>query len=166
MPTMRELDEVDAGFIDSGPNRTVLTQPVDVSSRVLFDCLADGDAWKEWLGIDVEWTTPEPRGPGTTRTVSTNGQVMEEYFFDWNDGESFSFRFDRATLPLKAFGERYVCRSTSPDSAELEWTYNYEWGGPLAPVAGRLFGAVFGFNARRSTKKLAHLLATEDDRWR
>ena len=58
MPKMRELTPVDADFALIGPNQNTLRQPIAVSAATLFKCLADGPAWKEWLGIDVEWTTP------------------------------------------------------------------------------------------------------------
>lgn len=165
MPKIRELDKVEADYPLSGANHTVLRQPMPVSSDVLFNCLADGAAWKEWLGIGVEWTSPEPRGEGTTRTVTGNGQRMEEWFFTWEPGSHFSFRFDRATLPLKAFAEHYRCESTGPSTSDLVWSYSYEWGGPLKALMGPAFGAFFRFNCKRGLKKLTKLLATQGDRW-
>jgi hypothetical protein len=161
MPKMRELTVVDADYAITGPNHHTLRQTIPVPATTLFNCLADGAAWKEWLGVDVEWTTPEPRGVGTTRTVTTGGQTIEEYFFTWDEGERMAFRFDRCTLPVRAFAEHYECVPTGDTTCELEWSYAFEWGGPLTPVFGRAFGAGFAFNAKRALKKLAKLL--EDD---
>jgi len=136
-----------------------------VPASSLFACLADGPAWKEWLGIEVEWTSPQPFGVGTTRTVTANGQTIEEYFFTWVDGEKMGFRFDRTTLPLAAFAELYECVTTGADSCELRWSYAYEWGGPLEAVLAPAFGAFFGFNGKRSLRKLATLLESNPGRW-
>lgn len=158
MPKMKDLESVEADYPLTGPNQRTLVLPLEVPASRLFQCLEDGPAWKDWLGVDVEWTSPEPFGVGTTRTVKTNGQVIEEYFLTWIDGETMGFRFDRSTLPVKAMAELYDCVPTGPDSCELRWSYAFEWGGPLEPVLGRAFAAGFAFNAKRSLKKLAMLL--------
>lgn len=165
MPAMRELRSVDAAYPTDGPNQRTIRQQIPVPSRTLFNCLADGPAWKEWLGIDVEWTTPEPRGVGTTRTITGNGQAIDEYFFTWDDGERMAFRFDRCTLPLAAFAERYECIANGDDSCELVWSYAFEWTGRFAPIHGKTFGAFFAFNGRRALKKLAKLLENDPDRF-
>ena len=116
MPKMRELTPVDADYATIGPNQNTIRQPISVPTATLFNCLADGPAWKEWLGIDVEWTTPEPHGVGTTRTVTTGGQTIEEHFLSWDDGERLSFRFDRCTLPVQAFAEHYECTPRGENS--------------------------------------------------
>ena len=108
---MRELTSVDADFALIGLNRNTLRQPIAVSAATLYNCLADGPAWRERLGIDVGWTTPEPHGVGTTRTITTARQTIEENFLTWDEGERFAFRFDRCTLPLQAFAEHYECVS-------------------------------------------------------
>lgn len=165
MPTMRELTDVDADYALIGPNQRSLHQQIAVPATTLFTCLADGAAWKEWLGIDVEWTSPEPHGVGTTRTVSTGRQTIEELFLVWDEGERMAFRFERCTLPVRAFAEHYECVPTGAESCELVWSYAYEWGGPLAPVFGRVFGAGFALNAKRSLKKLARLLESDPQRF-
>ena len=165
MPKMRELTPVNADFALIGPNQNTLRQPIAVSAATLFKCLADGPAWKEWLGIDVKWTTPEPHGVGTTRTITTAGQTIEEHFLTWDEGERFAFRFDRCTLPLQAFAEHYECVSRGDADCELEWSYAFEWGGPLAPVFGRAFGAGFALQGKRALKKLAQLLEADPQRF-
>jgi len=166
MAKMRELVPVDADYATGGPNQNTIVQPIGVSASTLFNCLADGPAWNEWLGIEVEWTSPEPHGVGTTRTVTTgNGQRIDEYFVAWDAGERMAFRFDRTTLPMNAFAEQYDCVSTGDGRCELRWSYAYEWGGPLPSVLGKLFGVGFGLMAKRSAKKLAALLEGDPDRF-
>ena len=69
------------------------------------------------------------------------------------------FRFDRTTLPVAAFAEDYVVTPTSDTTCELAWHYAYEWGGPLEPVLGRIFGAGFALKGRRALSKLARLMS-------
>lgn len=162
---MREMKAVDASYATEGPNQNTLRQSIAVPANTLFNSLADGPAWKEWLGTDVEWTTPEPHGVGTTRTVTLNGQTIEEKFLTWDDGERITFRFDRCTLPMAAFAERYECVSSGASACELQWSYAFEWGGPLAPVLGRVFGIGFAAKGKRSLKKLAALLENDPSRF-
>jgi len=165
MPKLKDLKPVGADYPLTGPNHRTLVMPISVPSTTLFRCLEDGPAWNEWLGIDVEWTSPEPFGVGTTRTVRTGGQTIDEYFLTWIDGQAMGFRFDRATLPVKAFAELYDCVPNGTDSCELRWSYAFEWGGPLEPILGRAFAAGFAFNCKRSLNKLALLLETHPERW-
>ncbi|MEM7341404.1 MAG: SRPBCC family protein [Actinomycetota bacterium] len=157
MPKLRDLRAVDEHFATSGPNSNTLVQAIDKPAAVLFRILEDGPAWKEWLGIDVEWTSPEPFGVGTTRTVRASGQTLEETFLVWDEGQRMNFRFDRTTLPMAAFAEDYLIVPTGDASCELHWSYAYEWSGPLTPIGSRVFGAVFAFNGRRALRKLAAL---------
>ena len=80
MPKMRDLTAVDADYATSGPNQNTIVQAIAVPASTLFNCLADGPAWKEWLGLDAAWTSPEPHGVGTTRTAKIGGQTIEETF--------------------------------------------------------------------------------------
>ena len=49
MPKMREMTAVDADYALVGPNQSTLRQQIDVPASTLFNCLADGPAWKEWI---------------------------------------------------------------------------------------------------------------------
>ena len=162
---MRELRAVDVEFATSGSNHTTLRQRIAAPADALFRCFEDGPAWKEWLGWDVEWTSPKPFGIGTTRTLTRRRQRIEETFLAWEDGRRINFRFDRTTLPLAAFAEDYVIEPTGESSCELAWTYAYEWGGPLKPVGTWLFGTVFGINGKRVMKKLARFMEASGSRF-
>ncbi len=162
MPKLRDLTAVDIDYATTGPNNRTIIQAIPASGEALFRCLEDGPAWKEWIGIDVEWTSPRPFGVGTTRTVTISGQQIDETFLAWDPGRRMCFRFDRCTLPLKAFAEDYVIVPKSDTACELNWNYAYEWGGPLEPVLGRAFGAIFALNGKRSLRKLAALMESTD----
>ncbi len=165
MPKLKNYRAVDAEYATNGPNTATLCQKIEAPAADVFRCLADGPAWKEWLGIDVEWTSEPPFGVGTTRTVTANRQVIEEYFLVWEDGRRFAFRFDRATLPLSAFAEDYLVVELSDRSCELRWSYAFEWRGPLAKVAAPVFGRLFAMNGRRALAKLADLVESSGDRF-
>ena len=165
MPNMRTLMPVGADYPVTGPNQNTLRQAMPVRAATLFRCLEDGPAWKEWLGIEVEWTSPEPFGVGTTRTVTRKAITIDEVFFTWVDGEEMGFRFDRTTLPVRSFAELYDCVPIGDTTCELRWSYAFEWAGPLPAVLGRAFGVYFAFAAKRSLRKLAALLEKNPERW-
>ncbi len=162
MPKLRDLTAVDVDYATTGPNHNTIIQAIPASADALFRCLEDGPAWKEWLSINVEWTSPKPFGVGTTRTVTGSGQRYEETFLAWETGRRMCFRFDRSTLPLSAFAEDYVIVPTGDNTCELNWNYAYEWGGPLKAVLGPAFGAFFVLNGRRALRKLTALMESTD----
>lgn len=105
------------------------TTPPDASHRlpfppeVVWAALLDGKAWTEWLPLTkVTWTSPEPFGPGTTRTVEAGGAAIEETFYAWEEGQRMAFRFERSPLPIKAGAEDYRV-VPAPGGCELRW-----WG--------------------------------------
>ena len=165
MPKIHDMTAVDADFASTGPNHNSISIALGVPASTAFNCLADGPAWAEWLGVAVEWTSPEPFGIGTTRTVVVKGQTIEEYFVAWEPDHRMNFRFDRSTMPVSAFAEDYRVDATGDNSCELVWNYAYEWNGPLQAIAPRVFGAGFAFNGRRAFKKLKTLLESDPARF-
>ncbi len=90
---------------------------------VVWAALLDGKAWTEWLPLTkVTWTSPEPFGVGTTRTVEANGVAIDETFFAWEEGRRMAFRFERSPLPIRAGVEDYRVVE-APGGCELQW-----WG--------------------------------------
>ncbi len=166
MPKMKNCRPVDADYATNGPNTTTLHQAIPASAADLFRCFEDGPAWKEWLGIDVTWTSPRPFGVGTTRTINANRAVFDECFLVWDEQRRLNFRFDRASLPLSAFAEDYLIVVTGDNTCELRWSYAYEWRGPLRFVAAPVFGRLFAMNGRRALGALAELMADSGDRFR
>lgn len=105
------------------------TTPPDASHRfpfppeVVWAALLDGQAWTEWLPLTkVTWTSPEPFGVGTTRTVEAGGAAIEETFYAWKEGQRMAFRFERSPLPIQAGAEDYRVVA-APGGCELRW-----WG--------------------------------------
>lgn len=159
---MREMKKVEADYPFSGPNSTTLRQVINKPAASVFASFEDAAAWKEWLGLDVEWTSDKPFGVGTTRTVITNGQTIEEVFTVWDEPDQMAFYFERTTLPLAAFAEDYTLTQLSETSCELAWTYAYEWNGPLGRLGEKGFGLFFSLTGKRSLGKLAKMMESTD----
>jgi hypothetical protein len=89
-------------FIDGAPYRFENTVELEASSEAVFDVFADGESWPRWFdGITrVVWTSPEPKGVGTTRTVTLTTMTVYEHFLAWDRGRRFAFRFEGCSLPL------------------------------------------------------------------
>src|SRR5918997_1452488 len=68
---MHSCDRVGLDFIDTAPFRFVSTVDLAITPEQLFEVLADAESWPQWATVitKVTWTSPEPRGIGTTRTV-------------------------------------------------------------------------------------------------
>ena len=158
MPQLRDLAPVGAEYARTGPNHNTLRRSIPASTDELFSCLQDGQATREWQGLDVEWTSRSPLGVGSTRTLTGLGQTIEQSVLAWEPGKRVCLRNDRTTLPLAAFAEDYIITPTTESTCELHWHYAFEWGGRAKPVLGRLFGLAFAVGGRRDLNKLASLL--------
>ncbi len=93
---------VELDFIPGAPWRFENEAELQASPEQVFDLFADGESWPRWFaGIRrVEWTSPEPKGVGTTRTVTLTTATVDEHFLAWERGRRFAFRFVSANRPL------------------------------------------------------------------
>jgi uncharacterized protein YndB with AHSA1/START domain len=59
-------------FIDGAAYRFENVVELEVSPEAVFNIFADGESWPRWFHDikRVVWTSPEPKGVGTTRTVT------------------------------------------------------------------------------------------------
>lgn len=89
-------------FIEVADYRFENVVELKASAESVFDMFADGESWPRWFpGIQrVDWTTPEPKGVGTTRTVRLTTATVFEHFLVWERGRRFTFRFEGANRPL------------------------------------------------------------------
>ena len=155
---------IDAGFFEDAPVRFVRRTRVAVSAERLFEVFEDPASWPKWaLGIgEVEWTSPQPYGPGTTRTVRFwGGMAVYEDFFVFDAPREMAFQFYGISQPIwSAFGERYRVTPVGPDACELEWTVAFEpigvlkWLGPLARAGFALNFHVYMALLRRYCRRL------------
>ncbi len=145
MPKPRPLRTVGADYLDSAPVHEALSQDLPVHADAAFRALEDPASWPEFVGAinEVTWTSPEPYGVGTTRTVQGPGGVIHEEFWGWEDGRSMGFWFTAAAIPVfAAFAEEWRVETTGDSSCRLTWRYAFEtprWARPLQPVLGFVF---------------------------
>jgi uncharacterized protein YndB with AHSA1/START domain len=115
----------------------------------VFALFEDGASWPQWFpGIErVVWTTPDPKGVGTTRTVKLGLATVHEYFLAWEPGRRFAFRFDGADRPLFRAGiEDYVLEPLPGGRSRFTYRVHLEpslllW--LLGPLSRRLLGGTF-----------------------
>ena len=75
---MKPCERVDLDFIARAPFRFVSTVDLAITPEQVFEVLDDAESWPQWATVitKVTWTSPEPRGVGTTRTVHMRGGIV------------------------------------------------------------------------------------------
>ena len=161
MTTLHPCRRVELDWLDRAP--AVFRNSVDIalSPTELFEVLARADTWPRGASVitRVEYTSPPPYGPGTTRVVTMRGGIVgDEEFLAWEPGAHLAFRFNASsTSALEAFLEDYRIEPTAT-GCRLTWTLAQELSGPsrvLAPLTGPLCTVVF----RRFLRNLQRLTA-------
>ena len=129
--TFFECEPIGLGFFETATQRYVFTQEIPVGPERLFEIFADAASWPVFAApgiLKVEWTTPQPYGVGTERTVHLAGglQVFER-FIAWESGKHMAFCFVGATQKVWwRFGENYRVTDLGGGRCELEWTVAYD----------------------------------------
>ena len=147
---MYPCEPVDLDFISEAPFRFVSTVDLAITPEQVFEVLSDAESWPHWASVitKVTWTSPEPRGVGTTRTVEMRGGITghEEYLV-WQPCTRMAFRFNEAsTGAIAAFAEDYWVVPTA-GGCNLTWVMAMKPKGTAArlgmtagrPVMGWLF---------------------------
>lgn len=161
---MFPCERVDVSFIDNAP--FVFRNSVDlaITPEQLFEVLADAQAWPRWASVitNVTWTSPEPRGVGTTRVVEMRGgMVGNEEFLAWEPFSHMAFRFNEcSTQAVAAFAEDYRVE-VIPGGCRLTWTMAQKPAGP-ARLAMYLVGPLLNLGLRRFLRNLRRYT---DDRY-
>jgi hypothetical protein len=121
---MHQCEHVDLDFIDNAPFRFVSAVDLNITPEQLFEVLADAESWPQWATAitRVIWTSPEPRGVGTTRTVHMRGGIVgNEEFLAWEPFTHMAFRFNEASSSaIAAFAEDYRVVQTAT-GCQLTW---------------------------------------------
>ena len=83
MATRYPCERVGLDFVDSARYRFVSTVDLASTPKQLFEVLAEADSWSRWATAiaDVTWTSPQPYGVGTTRTVTMRGGAVNDAEF-------------------------------------------------------------------------------------
>jgi hypothetical protein len=152
---------VDAAWLGESRAQVVSTLPFPPS--LVWAALRSHDIWRQWLKFDqLVWTSPEPLGPGCTRTVKMGRLHAEEVFFTWEEGRAMAFAVPRSTLPVRALAEGYRLTEV-PGGCEVRWTGRVDAAFPI----GWIFTQILARGMRSSLPKLeqvirANLAALED----
>jgi Polyketide cyclase / dehydrase and lipid transport len=137
MPKRHPCQRVGLDFIETAPFRFVSTVDLAITPEQLFEVLADETSWPHWASVitKVTWTSPEPRGVGTTRMVDMRGGITgDEEFLAWEPFTHMAFRFNESTTSsITAFAEDYRVVPTT-GGCHLTWVMAMQPNG----VAGRL----------------------------
>jgi hypothetical protein len=106
---------IDVRFTETAPYRFPNSVDLGITPEQLFEVLADAEAWPQWASVitNVTWTSPEPRGVGTTRTVDMRGGIVgDEEHLVWEPFIRIAFRFNEcSTKAVAAFAEDYRIES-------------------------------------------------------
>lgn len=123
--SLHACQPVDLTFVETAPHRFSNNVELNVTPAQLFEVLADASAWPQWASVitGVTWTSPQPRGIGTTRTVRMRaGMVGNEEFLAWEPNSHMAFRFNESgTRGVTAFAEDYRIVPTV-GGCRLTWT--------------------------------------------
>jgi hypothetical protein len=161
---MFPCERVDLSFVDTAPFRLRNSVDLAITPEQLFEVLADAESWPRWAKVitKVTWTSPEPRGVGTTRTVEMrSGIVGKEEFLAWEPFTRMAFRFNEcSTRAVAAFAEDYRVE-VIPGGCRLTWTMAQKPAGP-SRVAMPMVGPLLNLGLRRF---LRNLRSYTDDRF-
>lgn len=130
-------------------------------ASAVWAALLDAKAWSEWLPITrVTWTSPEPFGVGTTRTVETDKEIIKETFFAWEEGRRMAFRFEQSTLPVSAGVEDYSV-------VEVEGGCELHWSGRASAIfpLGWIISRQLASGIKAGMPKLESLIAADPSRF-
>lgn len=157
---MFPCERVDTSFTDadSVEARYRFRNSVDlaISPEQLFEVLSDAQSWPQWAKVitKVTWTSPEPRGVGTTRVVEMRGGLVgNEEFLAWEPFTHMAFRFNEcSTRSVAAFAEDYRVE-VIPGGCRLTWTMAQKPAGP-AKLAMAVVGPLLNLALRRYLRNL------------
>lgn len=143
-------EPVGIDYFDRAPVRFHNTVDLPVSPARLFEIFEDAGSWPRWAtGIGgVEWTSPAPYGPGTTRTVRFwGGMKVYEDFFLYEPPHEMAFCFYGTSQEVwTSFAEHYRVEPTTT-GCRLAWTVAYTPTGTFAtlhPLLRVVMGANLG----------------------
>jgi ribosome-associated toxin RatA of RatAB toxin-antitoxin module len=122
-------DPIELAYLDTAPYRIENQVIVKASPERVFELFEDGNSWVQWVdAIDrVEWTSPQPFGVGTTRTVRLKALTVYEKFIAWDRGKQLSFYFSSTSLPFaRAFGEDYQLEPIDNGNTKITHIVGFE----------------------------------------
>jgi carbon monoxide dehydrogenase subunit G len=130
---MFPCERVNVSFTETAPYRFCNSVELAITPEQVFEVLGDAESWPHWASVitKVTWTSPEPRGVGTTRIVDMRGGIVgDEEFLVWEPFSRMAFRFNEcSTRAVAAFAEDYRVEAI-PGGCRLTWTLAQKPAGP------------------------------------
>jgi carbon monoxide dehydrogenase subunit G len=153
---MFPCERVGLDFIETAPFRFSNSVDLAITPEQLFEVLGDAESWPRWASVitKVTWTSPEPRGVGTTRTVKMRGGIVgDEEFLAWEPFSHMAFRFNEcSTRSVAAFAEDYRVE-VIPGGCRLTWTMAQKPAGIARPAMVAV-GPLLNLGLRRFLRNL------------
>jgi len=147
---------VNLDFIESAPLRFVNEVEINAPPENVLKVLADAASWPRFLKavIKAEWTSSEPHGVGSTRTLILKGMTAQEHFIAWEPGKRFTFYVPEMTAPIaRAICEDYRLEPVGRGKTKFSYTVACEPGLLL-----KLTGPVGRWLLGRMVRTVAHSL--------
>jgi hypothetical protein len=148
---MFPCERIDVRFTETAPYRFTNSVDLAITPQQLFEVLTDAESWPQWASVitNVTWTSPEPRGVGTTRTVDMRGGIVgDEEYLVREPFTRMAFRFNEcSTKAVAAFAEDYRIE-VIPGGCRLTWTLAQKPTGP-AKLAMFVLRPLLNFGFRR-----------------
>ena len=120
-----ECTRVGLDFLEQTRNVFKAEEIVRATPDQIFEVFEDAHAWTVWAkpNQNVEWTSPQPFGVGTTRTVSMMGGMDGyEEFIAWEPGKRMAFTFVGCNKDAtEKFLEDYRVTDLGDGSCRVEW---------------------------------------------
>lgn len=139
-------------------HRFVNVVEIDAPASKVFPLLT-GERFTEWLPdlLSWEWTSPAPRGVGSTRIVRLRSLAVKERILAWDEGRRFAFAIEAISVPLvRRMTEDMVLEPLGDARCRFRYTVQYA-PSPLMrlvhPIARPIFGRMF----RRAAENVARL---------
>ena len=133
-----QLEPVDESFFRDAPQRYVFAMALPVPPERVWETAMAGEHPLRFVrGLSVHWTSPAPRGVGSTRNANAGFGAfrLQERYIVWEDGHRNSFIGTAVNAPLfRRFGEDYVVEPTA-DGCRFTWTFASDLRGPKAVIA-------------------------------
>lgn len=166
--TRHECKKVDLDIFNDAKYLIVSEEYLPCSPETLFRCFKDADAWPEWVNVinEVEWTSPQPFGVGTTRTVHMPaGMIAYEEFIAWDEPRHMAFRFNQFNRKfLNAFAEDYKVTDLGDNRCHLVWTVAMEQIG-VAGLFAPLTKSVVAWQLQGILQELRRYIDKEGQRF-
>lgn len=160
-----DMEEVGLDFIERAPHVLESVAVANASPERVFEIFSTAEHDKVWFPYyqGGGWTSPEPRGVGTTRDVELSFLCTKERYLAWDRGRRIAMVFTSATVPIaRAMLQDIRFEPIFGGKARITSRVYYATSPVVAPVhpAARIF---FGRLFSDATRNLARF-ATENPR--